>query len=347
MAINIGDSIGGGAQVGSVLFVGAGPVLAQDQSNLFWDNTNKRLGIGTTTPNNGLTVRKSIGSGAVRVDSINTSTGSGANAEVTVSVAGASAGDAVMIYEVSGVMSWIVGLDNSEADVFKIAFSNLSTVHTRLAVTTDGKVGVSVDAPSARLHLPAGSASAASAALKLTAGTLLSTPEVGAIEFEGSQLYITQVGGTRRSLIPPVADVLDFGAIGDGSTVDSAAFQAAIDSIEATGGLVLVPPNRTYVVGDVTIRSQYPVTIKSAMGQALAIGGASTMVDKCRIRPPADGCQFIFKWERDTAIQPTEGLVSGARSKASLLVISILVATSRRSGRSRLPPSGWKMWSIS
>ena len=35
---------------GSVLFAGASGLLSQDNTNLFWDNTNKRLGIGTTTP---------------------------------------------------------------------------------------------------------------------------------------------------------------------------------------------------------------------------------------------------------------------------------------------------------
>ena len=35
---------------GSVPFVGAGGTLAEDNSNLFWDDTNNRLGIGTTAP---------------------------------------------------------------------------------------------------------------------------------------------------------------------------------------------------------------------------------------------------------------------------------------------------------
>ena len=35
---------------GSVLFAGAGGLVSQDNANLFWDNTNKRLGIGTATP---------------------------------------------------------------------------------------------------------------------------------------------------------------------------------------------------------------------------------------------------------------------------------------------------------
>lgn len=34
---------------GSVPFIGASGLLSQDNTNLFWDNTNKRLGIGTTT----------------------------------------------------------------------------------------------------------------------------------------------------------------------------------------------------------------------------------------------------------------------------------------------------------
>jgi len=48
-----GMAIGGSitsATAGSVLFAGTSGVLSQDNSNLFWDNTNKRLGIGTATP---------------------------------------------------------------------------------------------------------------------------------------------------------------------------------------------------------------------------------------------------------------------------------------------------------
>lgn len=36
---------------GSVVFAGASGIYAQDQSNFFWDDTNNRLGIGTTGPN--------------------------------------------------------------------------------------------------------------------------------------------------------------------------------------------------------------------------------------------------------------------------------------------------------
>jgi hypothetical protein len=47
---------------GSVVFAGASGVYTQDNANLFWDNTNDRLGIGTATPSS----RLDLGSGDLR-----------------------------------------------------------------------------------------------------------------------------------------------------------------------------------------------------------------------------------------------------------------------------------------
>jgi hypothetical protein len=51
---------------GSVVFAGASGVYTQDNANLFWDNTNDRLGIGTATPGEKLTVvgTAKVGEGA-------------------------------------------------------------------------------------------------------------------------------------------------------------------------------------------------------------------------------------------------------------------------------------------
>lgn len=48
-AIIIGSPVTGGT-IGSVLFVGAGSTLGQDNANFFWDDVNNRLGIGTAVP---------------------------------------------------------------------------------------------------------------------------------------------------------------------------------------------------------------------------------------------------------------------------------------------------------
>ena len=55
-----GMAIGGSitsATAGSVLFADTSGVLAQDNTNFFWNNTNKRLGIGTASPTTTLDVR--------------------------------------------------------------------------------------------------------------------------------------------------------------------------------------------------------------------------------------------------------------------------------------------------
>ena len=46
----ISDLILNGFSPGSVLFIGSNNQISQDNSNLFWDDSNDRLGVGTTTP---------------------------------------------------------------------------------------------------------------------------------------------------------------------------------------------------------------------------------------------------------------------------------------------------------
>ena len=57
---------------GSVVFAGASGVYSQDNANLFWDNSNDRLGIGTATPVSKLEV-KNAGFSAVTISSDSTS----------------------------------------------------------------------------------------------------------------------------------------------------------------------------------------------------------------------------------------------------------------------------------
>jgi len=56
--IAIGDTITS-ATAGSILFAGTSGVLAQDNANFFWDDTNNRLGLGTATPTQALTLQTS------------------------------------------------------------------------------------------------------------------------------------------------------------------------------------------------------------------------------------------------------------------------------------------------
>ena len=72
-AMKIGGSITS-ATAGSVLFAGALGVLAQDNSNFFWDDSNNRLGIGTATPSNKLSIVETTNV-AIGFNVTNTTTG--------------------------------------------------------------------------------------------------------------------------------------------------------------------------------------------------------------------------------------------------------------------------------
>lgn len=56
-------------------------------------------------------------------------------------------------------------------------------------------------------------------------------------------------------------NVLDFGALGDGSTDDSAAVTAALTAMPSTGGTLVFPPQKTYRLGNVTLPERQNVKI--------------------------------------------------------------------------------------
>jgi hypothetical protein len=60
-----------------------------------------------------------------------------------------------------------------------------------------GNVGIAVTTPTARLHLPAGVATASGAPVKFTTGVLLTTPEAGVMEFDGTGIYLTNTNHRR------------------------------------------------------------------------------------------------------------------------------------------------------
>ena len=79
-----------------------------------------------------------------------------------------------------GANEIVVGYNAIGAGSNTVVLGNTSIVTTILR----GSVGLGgTTSPTAKLHLPAGTASANTAPLKLTTGTLLTTPEAGAIEY--------------------------------------------------------------------------------------------------------------------------------------------------------------------
>lgn len=188
---------------GSVLF-SDGTTIAQDNSQLFWDDTNHRLGIGVASPQQVLDVAGSMkmsgsfygSSGYPFIQQIGPY-------QLTF---GASVFHTYLLFNVRTSSSYIASVD------FKL------NGNTKLAIRDAGTGFGGVTSPSALVHISAGTAAAGTAPLKLTSGTNLTTPEAGTIEYDGTNYYATPSNGTRyiltRTIIGSAAPATTPAAIG-------------------------------------------------------------------------------------------------------------------------------------
>ncbi len=70
-----------------------------------------------------------------------------------------------------------------------------------------GNVGVQVAAPTALIHVAAGSATTSKAPFKFTSGTNLTTAEAGAVEYNGTNLFFTRSGTVRENVLVAIDNV--------------------------------------------------------------------------------------------------------------------------------------------
>lgn len=93
-------------------------------------------------------------------------------------------------------LGMLIGTVGSSAPLF---FGTNNTERARFI--SSGQFGLGVIAPTARLHIAAGTATANTAPLKLTSGTNLTTAEAGAFEYNGTNLFFTRAGTTRENIV--------------------------------------------------------------------------------------------------------------------------------------------------
>jgi hypothetical protein len=149
---------------GSVVFAGASGTYTQDNSNLFWDNTNKRLGIGTNTGANTLTVKEA--SASMRIESttginfadfriINTGgTLFNAISRSTGGIIGLEgAYEAFLFYAGAHQNNLMIGTGGHIR--FLTSNNNGSSYPERMRITSGGNVGIGTTTPQSgyRLHV--------------------------------------------------------------------------------------------------------------------------------------------------------------------------------------------------
>lgn len=207
---------------GAINFLSSGTVTA----TLTDDSGSNETEVSLSVPTDG------IGSAQIASDAVGSS-------EVAADAIGSSeiAADAVGSSEIAAgaVGSSEIGTDAVGSD--EIASGAVGT-----SEIADGSVGTSDMSTSVKLQLGSGSASAGSAPLKFTSGTNMTTPEDGAIEYDGSQFYGTVSSGSRSILVRALQGfaTLDFPNTTSGTA--SALTITVTGAVIGDGVVLHVPP---------------------------------------------------------------------------------------------------------
>jgi len=243
------------------------PLIYANQANLngtdivFQDNG--RIGIGTDDPVEIFEIR-SNGDNDIQLTSANTNPpnliflNTGGTVDSPSALAPdqeigsliAKTHDGNQQREVGGFRFYIDGVPSAGSVPSKFIISNVANGSTsqqqRLILRRTGNIGFSVTNPTATLHLRAGTASAGSAPLKFNSGTNLTTPEAGAMEFDGTDLFFTP-NTTRKLLLKGLDNsaTLDFPAISGGATSEL----SVTVSGATTGSSCSCAPNTTIEAG--------------------------------------------------------------------------------------------------
>ncbi|MFZ2777638.1 MAG: FISUMP domain-containing protein, partial [Candidatus Moraniibacteriota bacterium] len=201
ITINYLGGAGAGILTLGTKAIGSGTVrdlqIKAGDNNQLYLSSNGNIGIGMNTPTEKLMIAGNI---APSVDNTY-DLGSATNRwrDLYLGPASIHLGDQTLSNS-GGSLIWNGQnvVSSTGAAIFSSANINSGALYVD---SVTGNVGIGTTSPTAYLNIKAGSASAGTAPLKFTTGTLLSATEGGAMEFDGSHIYFTATNaGTRYQL---------------------------------------------------------------------------------------------------------------------------------------------------
>ncbi|MGE3610778.1 MAG: tail fiber domain-containing protein [Bacteriovoracaceae bacterium] len=243
-------------------------------------NSSGYFGIGTTSPSRPLHIASSS---APTIIQENTSAGTNQKIRYT-SVAN------------SGDMTWGKFTDDMSSN----------TEHMRL--TNGGRLGVGVSSPTGVLHLKAGTATANTAPLKFTSGTLLTTPEDGAIEFDGTDFYASASSARKKLVQLSTTNDLNLSTITGSSALSVAAGgtnQNLTLAGSGTGNVAVSSPLNITNATSSTSSSTGALVVTGGVGVGGAINAAGNISTSGVFLAPlgsAASPSYTFSGDTDTGL---------------------------------------------
>jgi len=179
------DLIGGVGNlttVGSVPYVSASGILNQDVGQFFWDATNNRLGIGTSSPPESLYIYRPSAS-------IGIETSSGTGARLNLDSRGVSGGR--QYYVISGETSSVCGTG-------AFGVYDVGAAGCRIAISNTGNVGIGTTSPVYLLDVAKSGASGTARFYDQTAttGATRVVISLGAADTSSTQVF--EIGGLMK-----------------------------------------------------------------------------------------------------------------------------------------------------
>ncbi|MCX6254833.1 MAG: hypothetical protein NTV31_10200, partial [Bacteroidia bacterium] len=191
--------------LGSIPFAGTGGLISQDNANLFWNNTNKWLGIGTGAPVNKIAIggaTKEAISRDIRTGTLEimggVSEATGAYFQITGDKNASSPYEGSAEFVIRDSVRSQFALFSYDRTTWTQRFQVKGSNGNTWLTPGGGFVGVGLKiatTPTALLHLAAGTIDTAT--LKFTPGVNLTTPAAGAVEYDGTVFYSTPVASSR------------------------------------------------------------------------------------------------------------------------------------------------------
>ncbi len=204
---------------GALVYAGASGVYTQDPTNLFFNDGSKRLGLRTNSPQSAFHM-KVTNPDYLYIEQTATSTPYGFRL-------------------FSPDSDWFF-FANPSGNPQTFSIYDGIAFQSRFYIDATGNIGFGTTTPTARLHLPAGSATANTAPLKFTSGTSLTTAEAGAMEFTTDDFFLTITTGAARKGV-----VLD-----DGTRLTSGKIPIATTNGRLIDGETPLSGTKVYYVSD-------------------------------------------------------------------------------------------------
>src|SRR3990167_85701 len=228
---------------GSVLFYGSDGNIAEDNANLFWDNTNDRLGIGTTTPGaplsfaDGETLKIQLNANAANYYGISKAAAVNSGDSMFKITAGATAAGEIGFY---------------------------TTTNARMLINKDGNVGIGTTTPGNPLTVAADGAT--------TMGLLRNDPD-GLSNFAaiGSIVF-----GTRETVDNQERFGASIGGIAEELWVDGSSYGSALTfSVVPTGSTTLTTAVRIGNVVNLQLKETLDNTPTLSLSGGIFVSGGA------------------------------------------------------------------------